>query len=94
MIRGRKELRRGGSGKPKPLSLSQEMSLSDLRRAAAQGGLPGESDPFFRAFVLSAPSRWAVMSPSAASKKVTGKLMKDVACRQTNHFSPLKSFER
>lgn len=46
MIRGRKELRHGGSGKPKPLSLSQEMSVSDLRRAAVQGGLPGESDPF------------------------------------------------
>lgn len=36
MIRVRKELCRGGSGKPKPLSLSQEMSLSDLRRAAVQ----------------------------------------------------------
>lgn len=72
MIRGRKELRRGGSGKPEPLSLSQEMSLSDLRRAAVQGGLPGESDPSSERSVLSAPARWAVMSPSAASKKSRG----------------------
>lgn len=45
-IRGRKELHhRRGTGKPEPLSLSQEMSPSDLRRAAAQrrvclGGWP------------------------------------------------------
>lgn len=45
MIRGRKRLCCGGSGEQKPLSLSQEMTLSDLLRAAVQSCLPGESDP-------------------------------------------------
>lgn len=31
----------GGSGEKNLLSLSQAMALSDLLRAAAQGGLPG-----------------------------------------------------
>lgn len=45
MIRGRKRLHCGGSGEHKPLSLSQEMALSDLLRAAVQSCLPRESDP-------------------------------------------------
>lgn len=45
MIRGRKRLHRRGTGEHKLLSLSQEMSLSDLLQAAVQSCLPGESDP-------------------------------------------------
>lgn len=45
MIRGRKRLHCCSSGERKPLSLSQEMALCDLLRAAAPSCLPGESDP-------------------------------------------------
>lgn len=54
MIRG-KRLQCGGSGEHKPLSLSQEMALSDLLRAALQNCFPGESDPVVT--VLSATPR-------------------------------------